>query len=56
MIAGSRETPTSDLRFTNFLSWVRHNFSSYLSFRTVTSVEYDVEMWFDQEFGQTWRR
>jgi hypothetical protein len=50
------ETPNSDLRFSEFLHWVRQNYSSYLSFRTTTSVEYDVEMWFDQEFGQTWQR
>lgn len=41
----------------DFISWVRQGeYSGYLNFRTTTSVEYDVEMWFDQEFKQMWRR
>jgi len=41
--------------FIDFLSWVQDNYPSYLKFRTTTSVRYDVEAWFDQEFKQTWR-
>jgi len=41
--------------FEAFHSWVRANYSAYLEFRTTTSVSYDVESWFDQEFKQTWR-
>jgi hypothetical protein len=42
--------------FPDFLSWVRENHSLYLKFRTTTSVRNDVELWFDQEFRQSWRR
>lgn len=38
-----------------FYSWMDQNHANYLAFRTTTSVRYDVEMWFDQEFKQTWR-
>jgi hypothetical protein len=50
------DTPESTLSFSSFWSWVRQNYSTYLSFRTTTSVEYDVEMWFDDEFKQNWAR
>lgn len=45
-----------DLSFSSFLSWVQQDFSSYLDFRTTTSVTYDVELWFDDGFKQSWRR
>jgi hypothetical protein len=54
--AGHAATPREELHFGEFLSWVRQNYSSYLQFRTTTSVSYDAEMWFDQEFGQAWAR
>ncbi|MFG1277202.1 hypothetical protein [Xanthobacter autotrophicus] len=50
------DLPPEQLSFSAFLSWVRQNYSSYLDFRTTTSVSYDVEMWFDDEFKQNWRR
>lgn len=41
--------------FHDFLSWLKENHSAYLHFNTSTSVEYDVESWFDQELKQAWR-
>ena len=53
---GLSGAPPSELSFSDFISWLRQNYSQYLKFRTSTSVDYDAEMWFDQEFEQTWRR
>jgi len=53
---GLEGASASELSFLAFLSWVRQYYSSYLTFRTTTSVEYDAEMWFDDEFKQNWRR
>lgn len=44
--------PEPQLSFSTFYSWLRQNYASYLAFRTTTSVEYDAEMWFDDEFNQ----
>lgn len=39
-----------------FKSWLSDNhYSQYLDFRAVPSADYVAEMWFDQEFKQTWR-
>lgn len=54
--SGNAETPLHQLSFSAFLTWVRQNYSSYLDFRTTISMPYDVEMWFDQEFKQSWSR
>lgn len=54
--AGLKDVPASKLSFSTFLAWVRQNYSNYLTFRTTTSVEYDAEMWFDDEFKQNWTR
>jgi len=53
---GLSNVQAEDLSFSSFLSWVQQNYSAYLDFRTTTSVSYDVEMWFDDEFKQNWRR
>ena len=53
---GLTETPAEKLSFEQFYMWLKDNHSRYLAFRTTTSVRYDVEMWFDQELGQTSRR
>lgn len=53
---GLSDVPTDQLSFSSFLSWVEQNHPSCLDFRTPTSVSYDVEMWFDDEFDQNWRR
>lgn len=50
------ETPADQLSFLAFQTWVQQDYSAYLGFRTTTSVSYDVEMWFDDEFKQSWRR
>lgn len=53
---GFSNTPPSELSFEDFFFWLSANQSACLKFSTTTSVRYDVEMWFDQEFEQTWRR
>lgn len=53
---GLSDVAADQLSFGSFFSWVQQNYSSYLDFRTTTSVFYDVEMWFDDEFKQNWRR
>lgn len=50
------EAPADRLSFAQFFSWVEQNYGIYLNFRTTTSVRFDAEMWFDQEFKQAWRR
>jgi hypothetical protein len=41
--------------FYDFYGWVKENYGSYLSFRSTLSTANQVEKWFDEEFGQTWR-
>jgi hypothetical protein len=41
--------------FSDFRSWLEgKGYSPYLNFRSVAGPHYDAEMWFDQEFKQTW--
>jgi hypothetical protein len=43
--------------FTDFQAWLQEKgHAKYLDFRSVAGADYDAEMWFDQEFKQTWRR
>ena len=53
---GFQRSAEENPSFFDFWAWLRENYSGYLSFRTTTSVEFDVEMWFDEEMKQTWRR
>jgi len=53
---GLRGTPDEEPHFEAFYAWVKDNYPRYLRFRTTISVAYDVELWFDQEMKQTWRR
>ena len=53
---GLESASLSELHVSDFLSWLKQRFAAYLSFNTATSVEYDAEMWFDDEFKQNWRR
>lgn len=50
------ETQAASLSFSDFWNWLQANYSNYLSFRSSISVRYDVELWFDQEFGQAGNR
>lgn len=47
--------PDSQPDFYEFMSWLKANYPECLKFRSTTPVSYDVELWFDQEFKQTWR-
>lgn len=49
---GCLEKPPQSLSFADFWSWLQANYSTYTAFRSSISVRYDVELWFDQEFGQ----
>ena len=43
--------------FSAFKAWLSEKgYSRYLDFRSVAGSDYDAELWFDQEFKQTWRR
>jgi hypothetical protein len=51
--ASEREHPS----FSAFKTWLSQNhYSLYLDFGSTAAPDYDAEMWFDQEFKQTWRR
>jgi hypothetical protein len=51
-----RDKLDSQLYFSDFLTWTRREYPRYLNFRSAISAEYDAELWFDEEFGQTWKR
>jgi len=53
---GFSSTPENELSFGKFYQWVEDHHRPYLQFRATMGVPYMVELWFDQEFGQTWRR
>ncbi|MFC3816640.1 hypothetical protein [Lysobacter sp. GCM10012299] len=50
-----RHIHKGDLHFSRFHSWLEENWPSLLQFRSVMPVRDEVERWFDQETGQTWR-
>jgi hypothetical protein len=50
-----RHIPKGELRFSAFHSWLEQNWPDLLKFRSVMPVDDEVERWFDQETGQTWR-
>ena len=42
--------------FLAFTRWLEaRGYGHYLEFRSVRSARADAELWFDQEFAQTWR-
>lgn len=55
-ISGNEQTPASELSFLTFHGWLRANHAPYLEFRSKAGATYDIELWFDQEFKQTWSR
>jgi hypothetical protein len=55
-VTGLPNPPVEQPSFAKFRSWLNENgYSNYLSFRSSISPLYDAELWFDQEFKQTWR-
>lgn len=46
---------SQDLRFSDFCSWLEQNHPELLQLRSVLPAIDVVEIWFDQEFQQTWR-
>ena len=53
---GARFTAADHPSFSEFKSWLSDmGYAHYLNFRAVGGPEYVAEMWFDQEFKQTWR-
>lgn len=53
---GFSQTPTYELSFYDFYDWVQNHYAQVLRFRTTTSVQFDVEMWFDVHFEQLMTR
>lgn len=54
---GLSDTPPEKLSYYDFMDWMkREGYGHYLEFRCTMGVNYMVEMWFDQEFKQTWSR
>lgn len=51
----NRHIPKGELYFSDFHMWLRQNWPNLLQFRSVMPVSDEVERWFDQETGQTWR-
>jgi hypothetical protein len=52
-----RPDPNEHPSFSAFKRWLSEKgYSHYLNFRSRMGADYDAEMWFDQEFKQTWRR
>lgn len=49
---GHRLTPAGALSFGDFWGWLQAYYPTYVNFRSRASARYDVELWFDQEFGQ----
>ena len=49
--------PGEDPNFFAFTAWLSEKgYSHYLNFRSRMGADYDAELWYDQEFKQTWRR
>jgi hypothetical protein len=51
----NREREGDEPSFGAFMDWLRDHHGSVLRFRTSTDVHDDVERWFAEELGQTWR-
>jgi len=49
-------TAGEDPKFFAFYAWVADHYPACLKFRTTTSVRFDVELWFDQEFKLAGKR
>jgi hypothetical protein len=54
----AKDNPPGDHpSFSAFKRWLHaKGYGHYLNFRAVGGAEFIAEMWFDQEFKQTWRR
>ena len=42
--------------FLEFKAWAMQRAPEAFSFRSQMGANYDAEVWFDEEFNQTWRR
>ena len=54
-LRGVTPDPSVQPNFGDFMTWMRQNYPEYLVFRSTMPVSEVVEMWFDDEFKQTWR-
>lgn len=52
---GVRKPLSGQLGFYDFYSWVQAEHSGVLAFRSRLPTVDQVEIWFDSEFGSTWR-
>ncbi|MBL8773359.1 MAG: hypothetical protein JNK30_18390 [Phenylobacterium sp.] len=55
-VEGLSQVDPGQLSVFAFMSWLREHHPSVLNFRSIMGVHETVDLWFDQEFGQTWRR
>ena len=54
---GQSKTPADRLSSVAFFTWLERKYPQYLRFRSpITGVRDDVDLWFDQEFKQTFNR
>jgi len=51
-LRGVTEEQSGAPSFSDFYSWLQQDYSPYLDFRSATSVQADVERWFNDELGQ----
>ena len=54
--SGNDKTPADQLNFTEFHRWLETHHSECLDFRSTGGVRYIIDLWFDQEFKQDWKR
>lgn len=53
---GISRAPESEPSFFAFTAWLEQKgYGHYLNFRSVRGARADAELWFDEEFRQTWR-
>jgi hypothetical protein len=50
-----RGRSNDELHCSDFINWLRNNSPRHLDFRSRMPVTDMIEIWFDQELGQSWR-
>lgn len=53
---GFESKKDNELPFNDFYDWVENNYPTYLNFRSSNGVRFDVEIWFNKNFKQTYAR
>lgn len=50
-----RGVSNDQLHCSDFIRWLEDNSPAHLEFKSIPPVHDCIEMWFDQELGQSWR-